>query len=70
MKNAEDLENLDKLLDSSNKSYSDSKSKKSSLEINFLFRYGQFGSGTVFFATPCIFILNGQDSNLEGLATF
>ena len=53
MKNAEDLENLDKLLDSSNKSYSDSKSKKSSLEINFLFRYGQFGSGTVFFATPC-----------------
>ena len=54
MKNAEDLENLDKLLDSSNKSYSDSKSKKSSLEINFLFRYGQFGSGTVFFATPCI----------------
>ena len=45
MKNAEDLENLDKLLDSSNKSYSDSKSKKSSLEINFLFRYGQFGSG-------------------------
>ena len=55
MKNAEDLENLDKLLDSSNKSYSDSKSKKSSLEINFLFRYGQFCSGTVFFATPCIY---------------
>ena len=27
MKNAENLENLDKLLDSSNKSYSDSKSK-------------------------------------------
>ena len=52
MKNAEDLENLDKLLDSSNKSYSDSKSKKSSLEINFLFRYGQFGSGTVFLRHP------------------
>ena len=57
MENVEDLENLDKLLDSSNKSYRDSKSKKSSLEINFLFRYGQFGSGTVFFATPCTYTL-------------
>ena len=55
MKNAEDLENLDKLLDSSNKSYSDSKSKKSSLEINILFRYGQFGSGTVFFCDTLYF---------------
>ena len=58
MKNAEDLENLDKLLDYCNESYSDSKSRKSSLEINFLFQYGQFCSGTVFLATPCINLIS------------
>ena len=36
MKIAKDLEILDKLLDSSNISYRDSKSKKSGLAINFM----------------------------------
>ena len=49
MKIAEDLENLDKLLDSSNKSYSDSKSKKSSPEINFTLPSWYFIKCIVFF---------------------
>ena len=49
MKNAKHPKNLDIFLDSIHKSYRDSKSKKSSLEIKFQFRYGHFYRGTVFF---------------------
>ena len=51
VKNAKDLENVDKLLDSSNKSYSDSKSKKSSLEINFTLTYSHFSNWVFFWDT-------------------
>ena len=51
MKNVEDLENLDKFLDSSNKSYRDFKSKKSKEDIKLLLTYGHFSRGTVFWDT-------------------
>ena len=57
MKNAKYPKNLDILLDSIHKSYRDSKSKKSSQEIKFQLRYGQFSRGTVFFGTPCTLIV-------------
>ena len=53
-KNAKDPEDLDELLDFSNKSYRDCKSKKSGLEINFPLLYGYIRNRVVFFATPCI----------------
>ena len=54
VKNAKDPEDLDELLDFSNKSYRDYKSKKSGLEINFPLLYGYIRNRVVFFATPCI----------------
>ena len=48
MKNAKDLENLDKLSDSSIKSYSDSKSKRSCLEVNFTNRVVFLGHPVTF----------------------
>ena len=54
IKNAKDPEDLDELLDFSNKSYRDYKSKKSGLEINFPLLYGYIRNRVVFFATPCI----------------
>ena len=56
IKNAKDPEDLDELLDFSNKSYRDCKSKKSGLEINFPLLYGYIRNRVVFFATPCITI--------------
>ena len=56
MKNAKYSNNLDILLNSFQKSYRDSKSKKSSQEIKFQLRYGNFSRGTVFFGTPCIIV--------------
>ena len=54
MKNAKYPKYLEILLDSTHKSGRDSKSKKSSQEIKFQLRYGNFSRGTVFFGTPCI----------------
>ena len=56
IKNAKDPEDLDELLDFSNKSYRDYKSKKSGLEINFPLLYGYIRNRVVFFATPCILV--------------
>ena len=53
MKNTKDPEGLEELLDFSNKSYRDYKSKKSGLEINFPLLYGYIRNRVVFFATPC-----------------
>ena len=60
IKNAKDPEDLDELLDFSNKSYRDYKSKKSGLEINFPLLYGHIRNRVVFFATPCIFVSANQ----------
>ena len=54
-KNAEDPENQDKLLDSVSKSYGDTKSKKSSLEINFSLTYAHFSNGVFFLGHPVYF---------------
>ena len=52
MKNAKYRKNLDILLDSTNKSCRDSKSKKYSEGIKFQLTYGHFSRGTVSFGTP------------------
>ena len=57
IKNVKYPENLYKLLDSINKSYRDSKSKKSSVENYFTLTYVHFSNGIVFFGTPCTTIL-------------
>ena len=49
IKNAKDPEDLDELLDFSNKSYRDYKSKISGLEINFPLLYGYIRNRVVFF---------------------
>ena len=49
IKNSEDPEDLDELLDFSNKSYRDYKSKKSGIEINFPLLYGYIRNRVVFF---------------------
>ena len=54
MKNAEDPENQDKLLDSGNRLYRDNKSKEFSLEISFTLTHGHFSDWVFFFGTPCI----------------
>ena len=56
MKNAKYPENVGKLLDSSNKSYRDSKSKKSSLEINFTLTYAHLINGIVFLGHPVPYV--------------
>ena len=52
IKNAKDPEDLDELLDFSNKSYRDYKSKKSGLEINFPLLYGYIRNRVVFLRHP------------------
>ena len=54
MKNAKDPEDLDELLDFSNKSYRDYKSKKSGLEINFPLLYGYIRNRVVFLRHPVV----------------
>ena len=55
IKIAKDPENLDKLSDSSIKSYSDSKSKRSCLEVNFTLPYGYITNRVVFLGHPVTF---------------